>query len=212
MVEVNGTPILGYQLGWLAAAGVEHVVIAAGYRGEAIVEYVASLSLSSQIRVLVEDRPLGRGGALKLAARYLPCGTEPWLAVYGDIWTSFSLEEMTAFHRGHGLIATLAMVRSHHPRPMVVRDQSSRIARLEPAPATPHWVNAGVYLFSPGLAVLLPAEGDHDHTFTQLIEIGQFAGYPVEAYWRAINTPIDLHRIIAEKHVSSRVELGGDPR
>ena len=49
---------------------------------------------------------MGRGGALKRAAAYLPFSTEPWLATYGDIWTRFPLHEMTAYHCDHGLATT----------------------------------------------------------------------------------------------------------
>lgn len=198
LVAVNGTPILAHQIHWLAEGGVDEVVIAAGYRGDAIVEYVSSVALPLRVQVLVENKPMGRGGALKLAAARLPVSTEPWCAVYGDIWTRFPLRALLALHRSHGLAATLALARSPHPHRAVTVDTRGRVTGFLPSTPPPYWVNAGVYVFSPCFAALLPSQGDHDDTIRGLVAAGQVVGHPIGAYWRAINTPTDLELVCAE--------------
>lgn len=69
LVEVGGRSILERQVTWLAAGGVERVVVSAGYRAEVLQEFVDTNELPVAVTVVVEDEPLGRGGGLKHAAR-----------------------------------------------------------------------------------------------------------------------------------------------
>ncbi|AQY20208.1 hypothetical protein T261_00571 [Streptomyces lydicus] len=195
MVEVRGTPILRHQIDWFAESGVEHVIISAGHLAAVIIDYLGSHELPLRAEVVVEERPLGRGGGLKRAARALPYpdSDEPWLAAYGDIWTRFSLSGMRAHHVRHTPLATVALARPAVPRAGVECDERGRVTALESAWSPHRRVNAGVYLFAPDAADLLPDEGDHvPSTLAHLIRARQLMGYPVDVLWWAINTPQDL--------------------
>ena len=57
----------------------------------------------------------------------------------------------------------------------------------------PHWINAGVYIFDPAIAPLLPELGDHElSTFPHLAQNGQIAAFPSHAFWRSIDGFKDL--------------------
>ncbi len=193
MVEVQGTPILRHQIDWFAECGVEHITVSAGHLAAVIIDYLGSQELPLRADVVAEDRPLGRGGGLKRAARALPYPDEPWLAAYGDIWTRFSLSGMRAHHVRHAMPATVALARPSAPRASVECDERGRVTALGSAWSPHRRVNAGVYLFSPDVAGLLPDEGDHVHsTLAPLIRSRQLMGYPVNVPWWAVNTPQDL--------------------
>src|SRR5690625_7240469 len=66
-VEVAGRPIVDHQLAWLADHGVEQVVISCGYKAEILREHVKARTEGPEITLLVEDEPLGRGGAPRRA-------------------------------------------------------------------------------------------------------------------------------------------------
>ncbi|GLW79331.1 nucleotidyltransferase family protein [Actinokineospora globicatena] len=202
LVEVRGVPIVRHQVEWLTSSGVDHVVVAAGHRGTDVARYVASLRLRARVDVLVEPRPLGRGGALSHAARCLPRPAEPWIATYGDIWTWFPLPEMAVHHRLHGRTVTMAVTRSPYSRHAVEYGSTGQVTRL----GTGHWANAGVYIFAPRLAKMLPTLGDHNQTLTHLATTGDIMGYPINSPWWAINTPADLARINAELREPSTSE------
>ncbi|KUL36332.1 hypothetical protein ADL22_24925 [Streptomyces sp. NRRL F-4489] len=208
MVEVNGVPILRHQLDWLAACGVERVVVSAGHLAEVIVAYLDSRPPPPRTAAVVEERPLGRGGGLRRAARALPYPGEPWFAVYGDIWTRFCLGGMRAHHVRAGAAATVALAGPGLPGRAVAHDELGRVTDLAPATPVPGRVNAGVYLFAWRVTALLPEEGDHaDTTLPRLVGARQLTGYPIDAPWRAVNTPADvmsLERDLAIRRTARR--------
>ncbi|MGW1179346.1 nucleotidyltransferase family protein [Kitasatospora sp. NPDC002543] len=196
MVEVDGAPLLRHQLDRFATAGVRTVVVSAGHRARAITEYVRTAALPVRTTVVVEDRPLGRGGGLKLAARALPAPGEPWFAVYGDIWAEFPLTALGAHHVRCGALATVALVPPRLPRGTVVCDELGMVAEIAAPPPPACTVNGGVYAFAPGVVPLLPDRGDHaETTLPRLVRLRQLAGYRAEGYWCAVNTPADLQEL-----------------
>ncbi|MFB8166876.1 NDP-sugar synthase [Kitasatospora purpeofusca] len=199
MVEVRGMPILRHQLDWLAESGVEQVIVSAGHLAQVIGDYLSSQRLPLRTDLVVEERPLGRGGGLKLAAGALGRPGEPWLALYGDIWTRFPLGAMFAHHRRHGAPATLALPRPWLPRGSVDCDERGRVTALVSQAAPPLRVNGGVFVFDPQVVDILPDEGDHEQTtLPRLVRARQLIGYPVDSPWRAINTPHDLADVEGE--------------
>ncbi|MFF7634146.1 NDP-sugar synthase [Kitasatospora sp. NPDC008050] len=197
LVEIpgTGTPIVGHQLAWLAAEGVTDVVISCGHLAEVLQAWLDQADLPLRASTVVEVEPLGRGGGLKFAAKALPRPDEPWYATNGDIWTRFSLREMAAFHHERDALATLALARPRIPWGAVETDRFGNVLDFIEAPPSPFLINAGLYVFAPGFAELLPDVGDHERTtFPQLARAKRLAGYqlPQGVYWRAIDTAKDL--------------------
>lgn len=203
MVEIpgTGTPIIGHQLAWLADEGVTDAVISCGHLAEVLQEWLANAALPLRVTTVIESEPLGRGGGLKYAAASLPQPDAPWYATNGDIWTRFGLRDMAAFHHERAATATLALARPRIPWGVVETDEFGHVLDFIEAPPSPYLVNAGVYVFSPEFATLLPERGDHERTtFPGLARERLLAGYPIPqgAYWRAIDTAKDLTEAAGE--------------
>ncbi|MEV6577551.1 nucleotidyltransferase family protein [Streptomyces sp. NPDC051582] len=197
MVEIPGTgvPIIGHQLAWLAAEGVTDAVVSCGHLAEVLQEWLAGAELPLRVTTVVEEEPLGRGGGLKYAARHLPHPDRSWYATNGDIWTRFSLREMAEFHAERGATATLALARPRIPWGAVETNEFGQVLDFIESPPSPYLINAGVYVFGPEFAPLLPDLGDHERTtFPRLARERRLAGFPLPqgAYWRAIDTAKDL--------------------
>ncbi|MFE6846927.1 NDP-sugar synthase [Streptomyces sp. NPDC057686] len=197
MVEIPGTgvPIIGHQLAWLAAEGVTDAVVSCGHLAEVLQEWLDGADLPLRVTTVVEEEPLGRGGGLKYAARHLPHPDRAWYATNGDIWTRFSLREMAAFHAERGATATLALARPRIPWGAVETNEFGQVLDFIESPPSPYLINAGVYVFGPEFAALLPDLGDHERTtFPRLARERRLAGFPLPqgAYWRAIDTAKDL--------------------
>ncbi|GAA3229203.1 hypothetical protein GCM10020256_42030 [Streptomyces thermocoprophilus] len=182
MVEIpgTGTPIIGHQLAWLAEEGVTDVVVSCGHLAEVLQKWLETADLPVRVTTVVESEPLGRGGGLRYAAARLPYPDRPWYATNGDIWTRFSLRDMADFHTERDAIATLALARPRIPWGAVQTDGFGHITDFIEAPPSTFEINAGVYVFSPEFAGLLPERGDHERTtFPQLARERRLFGYPI---------------------------------
>ncbi|WP_106580895.1 nucleotidyltransferase family protein [Murinocardiopsis flavida] len=193
MVEVDGRAIIDYQLEWLAGHGVEHVVVSCGYLADVLRDHLGARTEGPATTLLVEDEPLGRGGALRFAASGLRDPEAPYFALNGDIITWFPLDAFTTYHRGQGGLATLALAQYRTTYGIVEVGDTGRIDGFVQSPLLPHWINAGVYLFEPGITELLPAKGDHESsTFPALAAEGRLFGYRIEGFWRGVDTVKDV--------------------
>jgi dTDP-glucose pyrophosphorylase len=71
MAPVAGQPFLAYLLQYLEASGIFRVVLAVGYRGEAIRECFGARYGAVDLVYSVEQEPLGTGGALLQALSHI---------------------------------------------------------------------------------------------------------------------------------------------
>ncbi|SEE19712.1 nucleotidyltransferase family protein [Jiangella alba] len=208
MIEISGRYIIDHQLDWLAEAGVTDVVVSAGHLSEVLLAHLDSRELPVRVRTVVEEQPLGRGGGLKYAGKELPAPDEGWYALNGDIWTRFDLRAMTAYHLERQAVATIALARPRMPWGVVELDELGRVTDFVESPPSPYPINGGVYVFAPRILDLLPDVGDHERTtFPSLAKQRLLAGYPIETYWRAIDTAKDLSEA-AKELAALRSRLG----
>jgi NDP-sugar pyrophosphorylase family protein len=160
------------------------------------------------VTTVVEQEPLGRGGGLKYAGKNLPSPADPWYALNGDIWTRFDLSAMAAYHQERHAVATIGLARPRIPWGVVEIDELGRVTDFVEAPPSPYPINGGIYVFAGEIMDLLPDTGDHERsTFPLLAKQRRLAGFPIEGYWRAIDTAKDIREagreIAGERSVSS---------
>ncbi|MFD8949007.1 NDP-sugar synthase [Streptomyces xanthophaeus] len=203
MVPVAGSPIVGYQLAWLADHGVKSVTISGGYKHEMISDYVGDGSrFGVDVRYAIENEPLGRGGGLKFAARRLAVPDAPFFVLNGDVITNFSLANLADYHAQRGGAVTVALSPYRSNWGVADLDDDNRIRGFVQSPELPYWINAGIYVFTPDVVSMLPDVGDHeDSTFPQLAKDGRLVGYRLSGYWRGIDTVKDV--VEASKEVIS---------
>ncbi|MSQ09765.1 MAG: nucleotidyltransferase family protein [Dehalococcoidia bacterium] len=194
MVEVNGKPLLEYQMGWLRDNGVTNVIILCGYKAEVITDYFKDgAEFGLRIEYGFEDQPMGRGGALKMGFTMLPASEDLIIGANGDNINDQRLALMIEFHRANNALATVMLTRLRSPYGIATLQENGQISGFEEKPLLPHWLNAGVYVFSRPVFALFPDKGDHeDSTFPQLAAQGRLYGYKSDAYWRTVDTVKDL--------------------
>jgi NDP-sugar pyrophosphorylase family protein len=199
MAEVAGRPIVARQLDWLRSHGVSDVVISVGYRADVLQDYVGDgTRFGLNVGYAVEEKPLGRGGGLRLAARRLPDRDAEFFALNGDILARFDLGAMRDAHRAAGDVATIALAEYRSSWGVVELD-GDRITGFTQSPVLPYWINGGVYYADPAFVDLLPETGDHeDSTFPRLAREGRLGGFRIDGYWRGIDTVKDIIEASAE--------------
>jgi len=105
LVEVKGKPFLYWQLLDVEQQGFEDVVLLAGHLGEQLEEYVQSdHGLDLNLRVSIEPEPMGTGGALTHAFKYLD---EQFILLNGDSFLRMDLTEMVEDYFERDLLASL---------------------------------------------------------------------------------------------------------
>ena len=83
LVEIDGRSLLAHHLDFLAPQGVEMVVVNASHLAQQLIEFAAERSGPPELRVVLEDEPLGTAGGVIHALPQF--STEPLLVYYGDV-------------------------------------------------------------------------------------------------------------------------------
>jgi D-glycero-alpha-D-manno-heptose 1-phosphate guanylyltransferase len=96
MAPVNGRPFMSFVLEWLISYPVEKIILSLGFKSEIIRSYFGESFLGIPIEYVVEDKPLGTGGAVKYAARFTE--SDNLLVMNGDTYFPINLKEFYDFH------------------------------------------------------------------------------------------------------------------
>ena len=160
MAPVADRPFLELILRQLHEQGIRKVILGTGYRAEQIEQYFQSgADLGLSIEYSREDEPLGTGGAVKLAEKFL---SEPVVVVNGDSYVEWSLSEARALQveRNAELVIILQAVSDVSRYGSVTIDDENRITEFveKRARTGSGLINAGVYLLQKEIVAQLPAD------------------------------------------------------
>ena len=203
LVDVAGRPLLAYQVGRLAAAGVGRVIVScAADQGH---EFTAGLAgLGVEIVCAEEPERLGRGGGIKFAARQREESGDLF-AMNGDELVDVDFSALLGRHRDTGAAATVSVARPASPFGVVELDGDDVISGFSEGGRIPYWVNCGVYVLGEEAIERFPEVGDHESTaFPELAAEGRLRAYRHEGLWLTVNTPKELRR--AQEHVAAHPE------
>ena len=203
MVEIAGAPILVHHLRWLHANGIERAVVLTGYLHEIIEEYFSQPRIVGlKVDCVVEDSPLGRGGAFKNGVVTAQVDDETVVATNGDVITDQPLSEMMDLHRRSGALVTLLLTQMISPYGIVDVDDEGRVRDFVEKPPLPYWINAGVYLIQREVFDRFPDVGDHETTtFPELAAAGRIAGLRSDSFWSSVESLKDL-RTVSERLIA----------
>jgi NDP-sugar pyrophosphorylase family protein len=160
MALISGTPFLQLLLDRLKSQGVYDVILGTGYMAEKIETYFGRGNKSAlNIRFSREEKPLGTGGALKLAE---PLINDPVLVLNGDSYVEWSLalmqELLTA--KNADVVILVQAVGDVARYGSVALDLEGRVTQFieKGTAAGPGLINAGVYLLRKQIVRDLPAD------------------------------------------------------
>ena len=217
VVPIVDRPFLRHQLDLLGQAGITEVVFSLGYRPERVQAIFGDGSaLGKKIRYAVESTPLGTGGAVKNAERYLEDVT---VLLNGDELTDVDLAAVVRAHREREAVATIVLAPVPNPAAygLVEADEGGRVRRFiekpEPAQITTDTINAGIYVLQTATLELMPAGINHSIErafFPALLGRGdRVAAHVHRGYWIDIGTPekyLQVHRDVLSGRFPVRIE------
>ena len=220
VVPIVDRPFLRHQLDMLRAAGIDEVVFSIAYRPERIqAVFGDGRSVGARIRYVVEETPLGTGGAVKHAEPHLDDVT---VVFNGDVLTDVDLAGVIRAHREAGASATIVLTPVPNPSAygLVEFDGASRVTRFvekpDPSQITTDTINAGIYVLQTRTLELMPPAVNvsiERKFFPALLARGDTVlAHVHRGYWIDIGTPekyLQVHRDVLAGRF--RVDLDGVP-
>jgi len=207
VVPIVDRPFLRHQLDMLDRAGISEVVFSLAYRPERIEAVFGDGSaLGKHIRYVVEQTPLGTGGAVKNAEAHLDDVT---VVFNGDVLTDVDLAAVIRDHRDSRAAATIVLTPVPNPAAygLVEFDANRAVTRFvekpDPTQITTDTINAGIYILQTSTLSLMPAGLNHSIErafFPDLLRRGdRVTAHVHRGYWIDIGTPekyLQTHRDI----------------
>jgi D-glycero-alpha-D-manno-heptose 1-phosphate guanylyltransferase len=107
MAPVAGAPMLARLLRYMAGQGITQVLFCLHHKPQQVIDFFGSHYCGMALSYLVEDKPLGTGGALKEALRRLK-PDKPVFALNGDSLVMLDYHKMMRAHLASGRPITIA--------------------------------------------------------------------------------------------------------
>lgn len=171
MVEIGGKPILWHIMAIYASHGFKDFLVACGYKGEMIKEYFHNFFVHSsdyfvdlsngslnvvnancvdwQIGVIDTGLDTQTGGRFLRLRKWIR--EETFMATYGDGVGDIDICSLVAFHRAHGKLATVTVVRPPARFGGLTLDGDDVLEFSEKPQTGEGWINGGFYVFEPGV-------------------------------------------------------------
>jgi len=193
LIEIGDRPVLWHIMKLYAHYGFKDFIMCLGYKGEAIREYFVREGLCDDgaegWRVNFVDTGLetGTGGRIKRVESYIE--DDRFFATYGDGLTDMNLHELLRYHRQHGKIATITVVRAACQFGVVRFDRENAVTAFIEKPLLPEWINGGFCVFERAVFDYL-GEDDvlEQDALPRLAAAGQLKAYAYAGDWACLDT------------------------
>lgn len=219
MIEIGGKPVLWHILKTYSHHGINDFIICCGYKGYVIKEYFANYFLhmsdvtfdmsnnSMEVhqrnaepwRVTLVDtgEDTMTGGRLKRVAPYLQ-EEDAFCFTYGDGVSDVNITDLIAFHRTHGLQATLTA--TYPPGRFGALDihADQRITAFKEKPkGDGGMINGGFFVLSPKVIDLIANDQTvwEREPLEKLAESNQLKAFQHSGFWQPMDTLRDKNHL-----------------
>ncbi len=147
MAPIAGRPFMEILLGLLARKGFSRAILSLGFMAERISDYFGSRHAGIDLAYVVEDTPLGTGGAIRLASEI--CTQDHFFVFNGDTYLDLeahSVEQQWQTRRNPIVVAKLVPDTTRYGRLAI---QDGHITDfIEKGVGEPGFINAGCYVLA----------------------------------------------------------------
>ncbi len=216
MIEIGDMPILWHIMKIYSHYGFNEFVICLGYKGHIIKEFFSDYFLYAsdvtfdmaknemtvhdnfaepwKVTLVNTGQNTATGGRLKRIKEYI--NNETFLMTYGDGVSDVNIAKTVAFHKAHGKLATMTVVRPASRYGVVDLDEGDVVKSFrEKGQSDGDWVNGGFMVLEP--EVLDKIQGDdipfEDAPIADLADQGQVVAYKHTTFWQCMDTQRDKH-------------------
>ena len=189
LVEIGGRPILWHVIRIYAEQGFRRFVLCLGHRGELIEAFVRHGGLPRGVAIECVDtgEETPTGGRIALVGDRLR--GERFCATYADGVADIDLRALVAFHRGHGALATITVVRPELQFGVARLDGDGRVEGFTEKPRFEGWINGGFFCLERGVLAYLHEDSVLEREpFERLAADGQLRAYRHTGFWDCMDT------------------------
>ena len=190
LVEIGGMPIVWHVVQLYAVQGFRRFLLATGYKGELIEQFVAAQRWPEGVRVECVDTGIETqtGGRIKLLEGHLQDG-EMLCATYADGVADIDLGALLAFHSEHGALATMTVVRPQLQFGVTELARDGTVRGFREKPRSEHWINGGFFCFDSDTLSYLERDSVLERVPLQrLAAAGQLRAHRHEGFWECMDT------------------------
>jgi len=184
----------------LVHGGIEHVILACGYRSEQIPSAIGDGSdRGILIEYSYESRPMGTAGAIKLLEDRLD---DVFVAANGDVFADIDIGKEIDEHIRTGACVTISLTPVSNPCEFgIVRtDNGGRILEFKEKPKPEEvfsdLINAGVYVVDKDVLEFVPKDTMYDFSKDLVIDLldkgYRIQGHRINGIWKDVGRPSDL--------------------
>ncbi len=188
LVEIGGRPIVWHVIGIYAAQGFEDFVLATGYLGEAVAEFVAGESWGG-VKVECVDTGLDTPTGGRIARLGGLLGTGAFCATYADGVADVNLDGLLDAHREGGALGTVTVVQPRLQWGVAEIATDGRVEGFVEKPRSEYWINGGFFCFEAGVFDYLD-EGSvlEREPLQRLAADGQLHAHRHVGFWGCMDT------------------------
>jgi len=201
LLPIANRPAVVHTIGQMEAAGVGEALLVVGHQARLTRAALGERCGGVALEYVVQEDPLGTGQATALAEDF--AAGEPFVMMFGDIVTSGRhLPDIVRIYGEEQPSAVLSVRYFRDPASGgAVYIEDGRVARIverpEPGETSTHYINAGIFVFPPGVFDLLrqvdlSPRGEYELTdaIRMLVNRGDVVrAYDLEGFWVNITDP-----------------------
>jgi glucose-1-phosphate cytidylyltransferase len=204
MVPIDGKPILWHIMNIYAQQGFRDFVVATGYKGEVIADWVKTQKSDWNITTIDTGLETQTGGRIKRCMDLFP--GERILATYGDGVGNININRLIAFHNSHGKLATLTAVRPPARFGYLGMENGQVLHFGEKNQSDAGWINGGYFVLEskvPGY-IKFNSEPFETGALPRLAVEGELMAFEHDGFWQPMDT-------LREKHDLDKLAQEGYP-
>jgi len=187
LVEIGGRPILWHVMQLYASQGFSDFVLCTGYLGDQVAAFAqAQAPAGVRVRCVETGLHTPTGGRIALATEALD---ETFCATYADGVADLDLRAVLAFHRDHGALATMTVVRPPLPFGVTELDGDGRVVGFREKPRSEQWINGGFFCLEPAVRQRLHEDSVLEREpLESLAADGELRAYRHDGFWDCMDT------------------------
>lgn len=164
LIPINDKSVLEHILENFYSYGINETFISLNFKSKTIKAYCEELKAKYNLKYVIEDKPLGTVGSIKLIKKNL--GNKPFFVTNADIIINSDLEDIYDFHqkKKNDVTIIVAAKKFTIPYGICTTNKKGLVIKIQEKPFQELLVNTGMYVLNPDIIKLFPSNRSYDFT------------------------------------------------